>query len=659
MADNTPGPAAAPAGSDNRYRMALGIAVVAAVFIAIVFGLLMANLIRARTSDPTDTARIEQMRADLLKAPQNDELREQIRLLDLQVRQTYYNTRRFAVQGLFMLLGGIVVFLIALHTAVTAARGAPTPHATAGSEAVIGTIMARRSVVVMGLLLGGVLVTLAVLSRHDTTAEYVRAAHEADKRAAHDALMAALKGDPGIAGMEGLSGAAGAAGAAGRTGGRGGTGSQGAQGPEGARGPEGPPGPPGPPGTGGAGGPTDTQYPDADEMAVNWPRFRGATGCGIVDDGEDYLEEWNAATGDGVLWNAELALPGESSPIVWGDRVFLTGADESTREVYCLDAASGKLLWTRPVTSEFSAEDEPVEVMDDTGYAAPTMATDGKRVFAIFANGDLAAFDFEGEELWVRAMGRPENVYGHASSLTTWPGMVIVQFDQGSDPDEEMSALVAVDAATGKRVWETARPVPNSWSSPIIIEHEQRSQIITAADPWVISYDPATGDELWRADCLHGDIGPSPVYDGDLILVAQDGADLVAIRPDGSGDVTDTHIAWKVFGNLPDTVCPLADGRYAYIVTSWGMLTCYDMTGAQKWEQDLEASFYGSPTLVGDRIYLVDQDGVTHIFKGGRSFRDVARAPLGETSNCSPAFAGGRIFIRGASRLFCIGEREN
>jgi outer membrane protein assembly factor BamB len=584
-------------------------------------------------------------------------LRGQIRLLDLQLRTTYYQTRRFAVQGLFMLLGGIVVFLIALHTAVTAARGAPAPHATAGSEAVIATALARRSVVVMGLLLGGVLVTLAVLSRHDTTAEYVRAAVEADKRAAHEALMAALKGDPGVPGIEGLAGAPGAAGAAGRTGGRGATGSQGSQGP---RGPEGPPGPPGPPGTGGGStGPTDVQYPDADELAVNWPRFRGATGCGIVDDGEDYPEAWDGATGEGVLWNVEVSLPGESSPIVWGDRVFLTGADESTREVYCFDAISGKLLWTRPVASEFSAEDEPPEVMDDTGYAAPTMATDGKRVFAIFANGDLAAFDFEGEELWVRAMGRPENVYGHASSLTTWPGMVIVQLDQGSDPDEEMSALVAVDAATGKRVWETARPVPNSWPSPIIIDHEGRSQIITAADPWVISYDPDTGDELWRANCLHGDIGPSPIYGGGLVIVAQDGADLVAIRPDGSGDVTDSHIAWKVFGNLPDTVCPLTDARYVYVVTSWGMLTCFDLAGNQKWEQDLEASFYGSPTLVGDLIYLVDQDGVTHIFKGGRSFRGVARAPLGEASNCSPAFAGGRIFIRGASHLFCIGEREN
>ncbi len=662
MAVQTPGDATQPGGPNNQYRAALAVALVAAVFIALVFGFLLANLIRARTADPTDTTRIEQMRAELLKDPANEEIREGIRQLDLQVRDTYYRTRRFAIQGLFLLFGGIVVFLIALHIAVTAARGAPAPRPAAGSEAVLGAVLARRSVVAIGLVLAGLLVGLAVLSRHDSTAAYVKAAEVAEKKAAHEALMAALKGDPGIsgaAGMSGLPGVPGAPGARGYTGGRGGQGSQGAQGPQGPAGPAGPPGPPGPPGGGAAPDPTDADYPDADELAVNWPRFRGWNGSGIVDDGEDYPTEWDGASGDGVLWTAEIPLAGENSPIVWGDRVFCAGADETTREIYCYDANSGELLWQRPVASEFSAEDEPPETTDEVGYAAPTMATDGSRVFAIFANGDLGAFDFEGNELWVRAMGRPENIYGHSTSLMTWPGMVIVQFDQGSDPEEELSALVAIEASTGKRVWETPRPVVNSWSSPILIEHEGRSQIITAANPWAISYDPATGGELWRANCLHGDIGPSPVYCGGTVFVAQDGADLVAIRPHGTGDVTDSHIAWKAFGNLPDTVSPLCDGRYLYVITSWGMLTCFDMGGKQLWEHDLEASFYGSPTLVGNQIYIVDQDGVTHIFRGGRAFKQIALAPLGQASNCSPAFTAGRIYIRGEDTLFCIGqERE-
>ena len=140
--------------------------------------------------------------------------------------------------------------------------------------------------------------------------------------------------------------------------------------------------------------------------------------------------------------------------------------------------------------------------------------------------------------------------------------------------------------------------------------------------------------------------------------MAQDGADLVAIRPDGTGDVSETHIAWKVPGNMPEAVSPLCDGRYVYLVTGWGMLTCFDTEGKQLWEQDLEASFYGSPTLVGDLIYIVDRDGVTHIFKGGRKYREVGRSPLGEASNCSPAFVRGRIYLRGKTHLFCIGGEQ-
>ena len=659
MADQTPMPEEIYSPQDLRYLLAVRIAVIAAVFMAVVLGLLLANLVRARMTDPTQTARIEQMRIDLLKDANNQELVDQIRLLDVHIREGYYRSRRFALQGVFMLLGGVIIFLIALHTAATSRPSPAAPRPEAGSRALLATVVARRSVVVLGVVLAGILVTLAVLSRHDSTAEYVRAADDAEKKRAHEELMAALRGDPGVQGPMGLAGASGAAGAPGSSGARGYTGQAGATGPQGAQGAQGPAGPAGPPGPAGGSGASrgDVEYPAPEQFAVNWPRFRGYQGLGHAE-GDEYPVKWNGTTGDGVLWSAEVPLPGESSPIVWGDRVFCTGADEQTREVYCFDAATGKLLWTRKVENEISAEDEPPEPTEDTGYAAPTMATDGSRVFAIFANGDLAAFDFEGQQLWTRSMGPPDNYYGHASSLTTWPGMVIVQLDQGSDPEAEESALVAIDATTGKRVWETPRPVPNSWSSPIIIEHEGRPQVITTANPWVISYNPDTGEEYWRANCLQGDVGPSPTYCNGLVIAAQDGADLVGIRPYGEGDVTDTHIAWKTAGNLPEAVSPLCDGHYIYVLTGWGMLTCFDMGGKQLWEHDMGASFYGSPTLAADRIYIVDREGLMHIFKGGSTFAAVGSAPLGEPSNCSPAFVRGRIYIRGEKHLFCIGEEQ-
>jgi len=335
--------------------------------------------------------------------------------------------------------------------------------------------------------------------------------------------------------------------------------------------------------------------------------------------------------------------------------VFCAGANEQRREVYCFDAHTGRLLWQKPVSNELSAEDDPPTVSDDTGYAAPTMATDGKRVFAIFANGDVGAFDLEGKQLWTRSMGRPENTYGHASSLLTCPGLLIIQLDQGSSPEEGLSALVALDAATGKRVWESPRPVRDSWASPILIEHKGRQQIITSGAPWVISYDPKTGKEYWRAECLSGDVAPSPIYANGLVMVCADGSDLTAIRPDGDGDVTKTHLAWAEFGNMPDTVSPVSDGQFVYVVASWGSLTCFDAsTGKQVWQQSLEGSYRSSPVLAGDLIYLMDTDGKMHMIRTGSVYEEVGTAPLGEPASASPAFANGRIYLRGAQHLFCI-----
>ncbi len=173
------------------------------------------------------------------------------------------------------------------------------------------------------------------------------------------------------------------------------------------------------------------------------------------------------------------------------------------------------------MTTPQSERAEPPEVMEDTGFAAPTAATDGRRVFAIFANGDIAGFTVDGKRLWARSLGTPENMYGHATSLTMWRNRVIVVFDQ-ADAKAGKSKIMALDATTGEPVWSTPSAVANSWVSPIVIKHQGREQIITSADPWVIAYDPATGKELWQAKCMRGDVAPSPVYANDLVYVACD-----------------------------------------------------------------------------------------------------------------------------------------
>ena len=393
-----------------------------------------------------------------------------------------------------------------------------------------------------------------------------------------------------------------------------------------------------------------------EEFARNWPRFRGADGSGVAPAG-DYPTSWDTQSGENIAWSSQVGLPGKSSPLVWNDRVFVTGATEDTRQVYAFNAKTGVMLWMRTVINELSAEDEPPYVMEDTGFAAPTMATDGERVFASFANGDIAAFDMDGKELWTRATGPLENVYGHATSLTVYEDTLIVLLDQG-DAEDDLSRIMALNVADGTRVWETEREVPNSWSTPIVIEHRGVPQIVTAADPWVIAYNPEDGEELWRADVLFGDVGPSPIYAGGLVIACNDGTDLVAIRPDGEGDLTETHIAWRTPGTMPDTASPVSDGTHVYVVASFGLMSCFRLAdGEMVWEESLpDGMYYSSPTIVGDRIWLMNRDGEMHFFATGSVFEHLGTATLGEPADATPAFVDGSVFIRGEEKLYRIGE---
>jgi outer membrane protein assembly factor BamB len=255
----------------------------------------------------------------------------------------------------------------------------------------------------------------------------------------------------------------------------------------------------------------------------------------------------------GVLWKTEVPLPGFNSPVVWDDRVFLSGATADQLAVFCFQTSDGQLKWQCDITSQAPPLDEPLEVNEDTGYAASTVATDGLRVYAIFAIGDLVAVDFEGKIAWQKHLGVPDNPYGHASSLATYDNLLLVQFDQGGRNDEK-SKLIAFDGARGEVVWEAVRDVPSSWSSPIVIDSEGGPLLITTAAPWVIAYNPLDGQELWRAECLRDDIGPSPVFREDRVYAANESGGLFVIRTGGSGNVTDSHIEWSTDIDVPDTV---------------------------------------------------------------------------------------------------------
>ena len=362
--------------------------------------------------------------------------------------------------------------------------------------------------------------------------------------------------------------------------------------------------------------------------------------------------DWN------VRWKAKVPLPGENSPVLWGNRAFLTGADEKRREVYCYDTGTGRLLWQKAVSSPQGARAEPPEVMEDTGFAASTAVTDGRRVCAIFANGEVAAFDLEGTPLWTRYLGTPESAYGFAASLAMWRDRVIVQFDQGEQ--EDRSKILALDAATGETVWSTPRPVPNSWASPIVITAAGKDQVITCASPWVISYEASTGKEVWRADLLAGDVAPSPVFANGLVYVACDQTCVAALQPDGTGDVTETKVAWIWEGDdLPDLCSLLCDGPRLYSLV-FGVLHAFEArTGKHLWEHDFEANFQASPTLVNGKLLVLSMKG--EAISGevdDEGFRETGRSALGERCGASPSFAPGRILLRGKKHLYCLGGKD-
>jgi len=396
--------------------------------------------------------------------------------------------------------------------------------------------------------------------------------------------------------------------------------------------------------------------PSPEEYRANWPRFRGPDGGGLYALGDVPLT-CDPKTGANIAWTADVPAPGFSSPVIWGDHVFLSGGGEDKREVMCFDLASGKLLWERAVPKSAEKTDEKVEVPEQCGMAAGTVATDGHRVYAIFANGTLAAFTFDGQVAWAKNLGAPKNEYGYATSLATWQDRVIVQFDQGA-ADDNLSKLYAFDGATGAVVWEKARPVGQSWASPIVLDAAGKPQIITLGVPWTIAYAPKDGEEIWRADCLDGLVTPSPIFAGGTLFVVNPSNKLQAIRPDGEGDVTSSNLGWGVEDGIPDVTSPVSNGQLIFLLDSSGTLTCYDAKDGKKvWQHDLGEECNASPSIAAGRVYVVTKKGTLIALDAARQFKELARSSLGEEVLASPAFAQNKILIRGVKHLLCIGAK--
>jgi outer membrane protein assembly factor BamB len=607
-------------------RMAARTAFVAAAFSAIVAALLTYDYWHRTMVDPSQTAARESLKLAQKQQLDNQALNEALQRLDQESRQEYFRERQFAISGAVLLCGGLIVFLAAARWAAVLGRRPPNPMPSppAGDWEAGWTPAARWTV-------GGLFVVLCAggiglaLPAWEANREYAEQQLLAWNQRASSAEPSSANGAP--VGTAGIAKPA-----------------EGLPLPSTAK-----PSPAAP-----------VPQISAEELARAWPCFRGRGGSGISPFA-NVPDDWDGPSGKNILWKTPVPLSGNSSPVIVAGRVFLTAADDKQRQVYCFDAASGKMLWQADVPSTPESR-KPMKSDEGlaSGYSSCTMATDGRYVAAIFANGDLAAYDLNGKLAWSKSLGIPENPYGHAASLSIYKDLLLVPFDQASAKAQK-SKLYAFDIASGRVAWEQPRAVPSSWTTPIVIHAASRDQLITAADPWVIAYNPANGKELWRVKTDHGDVAPSPVAAGEIVIATvNDSAPVTAIRANGSGDVTATHVLWKGEDNTPDICSPLATEEYVFLLSSEGKLTGYDTQKGEKlWEEDFgEFKCKSSPSMVGKQLFVFGEAGKCWIVVPSRTgVKRVRQTDLGEGCTTCPAFQDGRMFVRGTKNLFCIGKK--
>jgi outer membrane protein assembly factor BamB len=394
---------------------------------------------------------------------------------------------------------------------------------------------------------------------------------------------------------------------------------------------------------------TETAVPatalNASVIRNNHNSFRGPFGLGVIYH-KNIPVEWDGDAGKSVVWKTPVPKPGFNSPVVWGNKVFLAGADEKNREVYCLNSADGKLLWTGKAGNIPGSPSSPPRVTEDTGLSAPTVTTDGKGVYAIFATGDIVAFNMDGQLLWAKNLGVPDNHYGHSSSLITWDNKLFVQYDTNKG-----GKVIALNTANGETVWETTRKAKISWASPVLAEVDGSYQLLLTADPIVAGYDINTGKELWSVECMMGEVGPSVAYSDGIVFAANEYARMVAI------DIKTKEILWEQDMYLPEASSPLAHSGLVIVATSYGVLACYDAkTGDQYWEHDVGTTLYSSPVTAEGKLFMMDNEGVMRVYEFSKEMKLLKENKLGEKAGTTPAFSNGRLYIRGENHLFCIGS---
>ena len=407
--------------------------------------------------------------------------------------------------------------------------------------------------------------------------------------------------------------------------------------------------------------------------AENWPGWRGPSGDG-VSAGKGIPTKWSST--ENIAW--KIAVPGEghSSPIVWGDKVFLTSSltEKNKRILLCIDRLSGQTVWQRDVV-----QSPPETIHRLNSRASGTPATDGKQVYVTFmrAEGDeviapnvgserlitpgkiiVAAYDLDGNEKWKTNVGDFLSAHGFNTCPVLFEDLVILNGDHDGN-----AYLVALDRQSGRQRWRTRREnKTRSYVTPIIREIDGRTQMILSGSLCVASYDPRNGKRHWIVDGPTEQFVASMVYDGKYVFATGGYPErhTVAILPGGRGNVTDSHIVWRTTRGAAFVPSPIISGRYLLMVADSGIASCFEArTGKRHWMERLPGGHSPSPVSADGLVYFVSDRGVTTIIRPSETFAVIAKNELGEPVSASPAISQGQIFLRTHQHLYCIGSKKN
>jgi outer membrane protein assembly factor BamB len=384
----------------------------------------------------------------------------------------------------------------------------------------------------------------------------------------------------------------------------------------------------------------------------NWPGFRGNGDS--HSDARNLPLEWSDSKN--IAWTASLTGYGQSSPIVWRDKVFVTSVAGENKEklfITALDLKSGRALWTREYASSFPNKDLGIR-----SKAAPTPSVDGKRLYVFFESGDLFAFDHQGRLLWRRELAREygdfKNVHGLGSSIvTTAKGVITMISDRGP------SYMLSIDKATGKNIWKTDLPEGGSWATPAVVNHQGREQIVISISGRVASFDAASGREIWAVNRQKGDVVSSPSVSESLVVIGSSlKGSTVAVKMGGEGDITDKQIAWRATNATGYYASPLVYQGRVYLVNRVGAIFCLDLkTGAELWNARIEGECWASPMAVGDRIYFFTIDGNSKVLRAGEKLEVLAENRLSiEGRIYGVASVDGALLVRTGRRLIRLSE---